>query len=70
MDQSNNRPEPNEVPQQWPEDVADWPNTASTVQGGVVSQPARRENAASELVNVHDLIRCAEALERVKGGAE
>ena len=35
MDQSNNRPEPNEVPQQWPEDIADWPQTASTVQGGI-----------------------------------
>ena len=28
----------------WPEDQADWPQTASIVQGGVVSQPARCDN--------------------------
>ena len=88
---------PDEPPQQWPEDVADWPQTASTVQGGVVSPQVRCDNAVSELVtaveklledvdlqapegflqeclnsgrlvNVHELIRCAEALARVKGG--
>ena len=35
---------PDEPPQQWPEDVADWPNTASTVQGGVVSPQVRCDN--------------------------
>ena len=49
---------------EWPEDKADWPHTASVVQGGVVpAKPAQSYGKTQQET-------AADAITKAKGGAE
>ena len=52
------------VSEGWPEDQADWPQTASVVQGGVVpAKPAQSYGKTQQET-------AADAITKAKGGAE
>lgn len=59
---------------QWPEDQADWPQTASAVQGGVVPAKPAQLYSKTRQVTVDDLVklqeRCDELLSAAKAVVE